>query len=104
MNRLKNKKLKKITAVAMGIMVFFAVLFSSAFLSFEAVHECSHDDCPVCLCMHACEAFFNQLGSDGAASLSGMAVVVPAFLLSVSAVISVFCRSTPVTEKIRLNN
>lgn len=82
---------------------FVAVsLLSIFFVSTHAVHDCTGEDCAVCAQIHQVQSLLKQLGSY-AAQVAPLSI---ALLLLFSTLLlfghSVF--STPVSQKIRLNN
>ncbi|MCR5005884.1 MAG: hypothetical protein K6A77_08250 [Clostridiales bacterium] len=96
-------KSKRTAAGIMGLMMLFFVLFSALFIVVEADHECTGEDCPICLCIEQCEELMRQIGT-------GIKVMAMAVIISLG-VLSAVCQCTDrvplgtlVTEKVRLNN
>jgi len=96
-------KLNRITAGIIVLTVLAVILFSPFYSAAEACHDCSGDDCPVCLCIRQCENTLHQIGNGKAALVSA---VVPIIFLFVSACLfsSDFALDTLVIKKVRLNN
>ena len=66
-----NNSSRRIFSGLLSAILLFVLLFSSAFVTSEADHDCSGYDCPICLELQNCIANFQLLGS----ALGGEAVV-----------------------------
>lgn len=97
----KRNKLR-IAAILLILAVLFFVLFSVFFIVHEADHDCSGDDCPVCMLIQIYEDNIRQVGSGDAASATGILVFL-ALTMPVFMAFSVRT-STLISNKIRLNN
>lgn len=103
MYRSAFSKPKRATACVMGIMMLVFVLFSVLFITREAGHDCTGEDCPVCAVMMECENTLHQIGS---AALPSIVPALSVFFLFFSACLFALVDAfgTPVSKKIRLNN
>ena len=94
---------KRIAAALLGLLLLSLLLCSAFYVAAEAEHDCTGEDCPVCLSLEHCASLLRQLGSgariQSAASLSVLTVFLAALVLA-----SVGLTETPVTRKVRLNN
>ncbi len=101
-NSSKSKALR-IAAVTMGLMMLVLVAFSAFYIAAEADHDCTGEDCPVCLCIRLCSDALNRFRKKTvpvAQILLPMLCVLPA-----AAVFSaLMAEQTPVKGKVRLNN
>ena len=99
----KNNGIKKAMAVFVILVVLIFLLFSAYFVAYEADHECSGEDCPVCALLHISEDSLRQLGC-GVSSLPAAGMLI--FLIMVMRLCTDSCNiiSTPVSRKTRLNN
>jgi len=61
-----NLRSRRLTAFLSAAFLLAVVVFSSAFVAFEADHDCEGHDCPVCLEMQDCLGNFQLMGSSGA--------------------------------------
>lgn len=99
----KTSKAVRIAAGALCVMLLVVVLFSAFYIAAEADHDCCGEGCRICVCLHHCRSILHQFGIGRAARY---AAVVPVFAVLIAAVFAftAFCRETPVTGKVRLNN
>lgn len=93
----------RIVAGVMSLALTFLVLFSSFFIAKEADHDCTGEDCPVCVCLQLCEKTLHQIGAGAAVCI---AVIIPVLFLftRIRLFPLVLFQGTLVSEKIRLNN
>lgn len=93
----------RILAGAISTLLLVALLFSGFYIAFEADHDCTGEDCPICICIHQCETILNQLGYAAALLFS---VVVPIFSIALFIMFSahVFMQDTLVSRKVRMND
>ena len=103
MSSFKNSQPKRFAAGIIALMMLIVVLFAVSFITEEADHDCSGDDCPICACIQLCENTIQQIGSGAAAQA---AVIIPAILFFISILLSVcvWSQETLVSRKARLNN
>ncbi len=94
---------RKIPALILSLLLSAVVLFSAFYIVAEAQHECSGEDCPICVCIHQCERTLRQIGQGIVYFAAVFAAAVLTFLLAFSPVDS-FLRKTPVSIKVRLND
>ena len=101
-NTSEKKNRLRIAATLMAAAVLFFVMFSAFLIVHEADHDCSGDDCPVCMLIQLCEDNIRQLGSGAPVSAAGVLV----FLTLTMPVFTAFSVRIPtlVSRKIRLNN
>ncbi len=52
---------KRTTAIALTVLVVFAMLLSAFFIAFEAGHDCPGDGCSICAVISACCDFIRKL-------------------------------------------
>ena len=99
----RNEKMKRTAAGIIALMLLVVLLFFSFFIAVEADHDCVGEGCPVCVCIQQCEETLHQIGGGIAFQA---AVIVPAFFLFITILISFFgvAVNTLVSRKIRLNN
>lgn len=84
-------------------MLMLGILaFSAFFIAAEADHDCSGDDCPICMVLQQCENTVRNIASgDAAAAVSAVLVV---FVVLLAIFNTHFYRNTsPVNLKTRLN-
>ena len=99
----KKSKYKRSLVIVLLIAFIFVLLFSSFYTAFEAGHDCTGDDCPICFSIEWCENLIRTLTGLTAACLA--AILFIRFILSVG--LPEFCRlcyATPIERKVRLNN
>ena len=99
----QNSKLK-IFAGILSVLMIVVVLFSGIVIALEAEHDCKGEECDICLCIEQCIFTLEQLGKAiGAAA----AVLAKAVIFILAAVVFRFYEipgTTPITDKVRLNN
>lgn len=99
-----NTKGQKIIAVASCFAVVLVMAFSLTFVTSEANHHCSDNNCPVCNIVQNVEHAIKQMGS-GSVSGFDMVAVPAIILLSLLNIFrNTFSPETPISNKVRLNN
>ena len=93
----------KRVAIALSLLLVFVMLFSHLFVIAEADHDCSGEDCPVCLALAVIEEILKGL------SLLLLLVAFSAALTSLvtklrHAFVPSILFSTPVLLKVKLTN
>ncbi len=96
-------KMKRPAALAAGLFMLIAVLFSALYLASEADHDCAGEDCPICSVMHQCENTLHRI-SDGTAAPAAAPLPAVIFLFSALFISINHIDETLVSEKVRLNN
>ena len=90
-------------SAALALLLVMSILFSVGFIAAEAGHDCSGEDCPVCVCLSLCETVTRLFRS-----ASGILLVLVFALFFPAAVRreDLFPNPglTPVRLKIQLNN
>lgn len=91
---------RRIAAGIVGVMMLVVVLLSASYIAAEADHDCTGDDCPICVCIQQCENILNQVG--GVATQ--VSIVAPVVFLLLFMLFSVYSISqeTLVSKKVRL--
>ena len=93
----------RIAAGVLIVLVLFVMLFSVFYIAVEAGHDCSGEDCEICLCLHHCESLLRQLRFGAVlcvALLAAAPVIIGAALCCVRFAVS----DSPVARKVRLNH
>ena len=94
---------QKFIAVMMSAVIVFVLLFSSLYILKEADHHCTGNDCAVCACIQQCENNIRLLSCGTAAKpLYNLFTIFIIFILSFSTFN--LSKTTPVTQKVRLDN
>lgn len=98
-----SPKHKKAAAGILAMFLLSLLLFSAFYVTAEAEHDCTGEDCPVCACIQQCESTLQKMG-DGSAHLA--AAILPAVFLLILSCFFVFTfpQETLVSIKVRLNN
>ncbi len=103
MYKMSKLKIKKITAVVTVAAVLLVMLGSFLFIAQHAHHDCTGEDCPICVHIRQFDMMLRGLetGPEIAADFF-------AFVLFVNVSIPIMdlfvTEKTPVSEKIRLND
>ncbi len=94
-------EIKMIAARVTVVLLFASMVFSAFFICLESDHDCTGEDCPICLCMEQC---VNTMCTEGCDTGVDTAAAVPAacFTLFIPYLVC-FIRETPVTRKDRLD-
>ena len=103
MRVLNIRKLVEKSACLIAVWMLFVVLLSFFFIAVEANHECTGEDCPVCVCIEQCESALQKIGSGLIVLALQMAPVLLCFFAVLIPVIRI-AKETPVLCKVRLNN
>lgn len=94
---------KRVTAVLTATLLCSAMILSSAFVVLETDHECSGDDCPVCLCIALCNEVLRQLSSAHEAVNTPSALSITFTVLILTA-ITFAPLATLITLKVKLTD
>ncbi|HAG04674.1 MAG TPA: hypothetical protein DCG28_04460 [Lachnospiraceae bacterium] len=102
---LNTRKILKsrVTLVFVSFLLLCSILVSVLVIALESEHECSGDDCPICACIHQCEKCISLLSS-GCVSFFAFANCNTLRTLLVKTAEKVFSHTTPITQKVRLND
>ena len=103
MRDLNSTHTRRCAAGVMGFMMLLIVLFSAFYITVETDHDCSGEDCPICICVERCDEMLHQVAS-GAVALAAVVVPVICILHSAILLIHAFSQGTLVSQKVRLNN
>ncbi len=94
---------RKIAAGIICAMMLVIMLFSAFYIAAEAGHECTGEDCPVCVCIRQCEKALHEIG-DGLSAQA--AVILP--LIALIAVVYTLKNELPavtlVSRKVRMDD
>ncbi|MCR5770466.1 MAG: hypothetical protein K6G87_04435 [Butyrivibrio sp.] len=103
MNNSSISRPKKAMAGIIGMLMIIAMLFSAFYISYEAHHDCTGEDCPICAQIQMCENTLHKIGG-GLAFL--VAVIVPVIFTFVCASVFNFIllQETPISQKVRMND
>ncbi len=99
------RKRNAVAAVMITALILFVLLFSSFYMAAEADHDCSGEDCPVCVVLLQCQQAVKRISG----SAPGTAVIT-LLLISATGIIllpvsdSFISYPTLVSRKIRLDN
>ena len=101
--RHKTSDSGKITAIFLILVVLLFLFVSTYFIAYEADHECTGEDCPVCALIQMSENSLRQLGSGAPAATAASSLFVLILVMQICTSDSITL-STPVSRKTRLNN
>ena len=94
---------KRTTAIALTVLVVFAMLLSAFFIAFEAGHDCPGDGCSICAVISACCDFIRKLLPLAAAFFAPIAAI-PALVTLPLRCCGGPCTATPAAQKIKMLN
>ncbi len=103
MSKTVYRKSNRIITGVIVIMMLFIVLLSAYFIASHVHHNCSGEDCPICVCIQQCEMLIRGLGSgvpDSAAVFTLLFVAAAVTSKTAGAILF----NNPVSDKVRLNN
>ena len=90
-------------AILLAVLIGFIIIGSSVYEISESKHECSGEECAVCMLLHMVREVRSKLGKDTVFCLTAI-ISVLAFTYMIKPV-RVYVRShTPVSDKVRLDN
>jgi hypothetical protein len=96
-------RFKKITAFLLCLIICTLMVFSYVFTIRNADHDCTGDDCSICLEIAACENFIRNV-SAGIAIVS-ISIIIYNFVCYLFKAVYSFLRSiTLITLKVKLTN
>ena len=99
MNTARQKK----TALTICIVLVFITFASLFYVVKEENHDCTGEDCPICVCIHQAEQVLKNLGTGKSeAQTTGMMQLFVSFVLPVC--YAIFCATSLVSQKVRLND
>lgn len=93
----------KITAIFLILIVLLFLFISTYFIAYEADHECTGEDCPICALLQMSENSLRQLGSGAPAAAAVSSLFILILVMQVCTGDSITL-PTPVSRKTRLNN
>lgn len=93
----------KITSIFLILVLLLFLFVSTYFIAYEADHECTGEDCPVCALIQMSENSLRQLGS-GASAAAAVSSLFILILVMQTCTGDSITLPTPVSRKIRLNN
>ena len=99
----QNKKNIRIIALLAAFAVLFVMLFSKAYISHHIHHECTGDECPICIVMAQCANNLKNIGT------IAIFIAISLFLCSINQE-SRRCVNTAgffdslISQKVRMNN
>ena len=99
----KSSESMKAAAIVMIAAVLLFLLVSTFFIAYEADHECTGEDCPVCALIQIVENNLRQLGSGAPVAAAVSSLILLSLVLQIRPEYSITI-STPVSRKTRLNN
>ncbi len=99
----KHTKKKRIAAGSIVILMLLIMLLSVFFIAVEAVHDCSGEDCPICICIEQCENILHQV-SDGMVSVISMLLPVVCIPFLLFLFVFNLPRETLVSKKVRMDD
>ena len=99
---LAKKKIRILSGI-MAFMMLFVIVFFTVFIAREAGHKCHGEDCPICECIASCLNVLNHVGAVPGA-VSGIVFIAVVYVLTSGLFGRDIRISTPVSEKIRLND
>ena len=94
---------RKVAAGVLCLLLWFAVCFCTVLPAWEANHDCTGEDCPVCECIAVCEQLARKL-SAALTACAAAVIAVAAAGETVRMAGSLFSTSTLITLKVRLDN
>ncbi len=103
MGFIRNKRAFMTVAIIAGILLLSVSLFSAFYVTSEANHDCCGEGCPICAHIDQCTSILRSAG-DGSAILGAVLLLTAISFTAAAVLISVFCSSSPITFKVRLNN
>ena len=93
---------RKIKAILACVLLITISLVSLFYIETEINHNCTGEDCPICVSIQQAEQIVRTIGS-GALSITGLVIICAVY--AVLLYIGVLCAvSTPVSKKVRMNN
>ena len=99
MNTVRQKK----TALIICITLVFITFASLFYIVKEENHDCTGEDCPICVCLHQAEQVLKNLGSGKSeAQTTGLIQLLIGFVLPVC--YAMFRATSLVSQKVRLND
>ncbi len=95
---------RKNAAGILGLFMLFVFLFSWGYIAAEAEHDCSGEECEICLCIEQCLTVLNRIGEGTAFFSVSPSVAALLLILVIFITHPEILRFTPVSNKVRLNN
>ena len=91
------------TAVLFVVLTVFIIIGSSVYEMAESEHECSGEDCPICLILHAVKEVKGKLGAETVFEPDA-ALTLAVFICVIKPVTGFIRVHTPVSDKVRLDS
>ena len=99
----QNKRAAQGVKKALGVILVLFLFLSLFFIATEAHHECSGEECPICICLEECVRSVKGF-CDSLLILSALSVVFIATVLCSFAESKELVFNTPILSKVRMNN
>ncbi|MBC8586893.1 hypothetical protein [Paratissierella segnis] len=98
-----KKEFKRHLIFLVCLCFILVSLFSLIYIAEEADHDCTGEFCPICACIHIVKQTLKQLSSGIVASFAIISSLIVALAALIAALPILPC-STPINQKIRMNN
>ncbi len=96
-------KQQKQKSFILALILILCILFSICFIILEAEHDCTGEDCPVCISLAQCEELIQKFGLWSVFIAVCKKLFSPHIVPFIGNMIRLSAK-TPVTLKIQLNN
>lgn len=96
---------KQRIAAIIACFILMAVTFLSLFyIEKELNHDCTGEDCAVCVCIHQAEAVLKNIGNGVSLSIHAINIMLFTVCLGISACFILVFKTSLISKKVRLND
>ena len=96
---------KQRIAAIIACFILMAVTFLSLFyIEKELNHDCTGEDCAVCICIHQAEAVLKNIGNGVSLSMHAINIMLFTVCLEISVCFVLVFKISLISKKVRLND
>ncbi|MCR5174251.1 MAG: hypothetical protein K6C09_06435 [Oscillospiraceae bacterium] len=95
---------KRIAAGILGLFLVLTLLLSGLYMAAEAGHECAGEECDICAAIRWCGLVLRSSGASAAPILTAYVLSVTAAVAAGSVLFRLLGQTTPVGNRVRMNN
>ena len=99
---MQNKKAKRITAWVVMVATVLVILFSTYYLVEHSYHNCTGNECPICMVMEQCSNNLKTMSTDFVFACTSL-FILTSLLKEVHYELNIFNNSL-ISQKVRMNN
>ena len=96
-------KTKQLAAFLLSGLLLLFVVLSMAYTIQELEHDCTPEQCPICICVHELTRTYKQIAS-GLLTFSSFSLLTTFLRVVILLCLPLFVCTTLITQKVRMDN